>query len=81
MDMPQLMQLLLSKVYLCKFNSLLGNKFYHLIGNGCFFFLTEVASQLGYDDLDAVTTEDMTLEVKWLYNTSFSDPTPILLGY
>ncbi|ESR60240.1 hypothetical protein CICLE_v10017811mg, partial [Citrus x clementina] len=43
--------------------SLQSNKIYYLIGNGSFFFLTEVASQLGYDDLDAVTTEDMTLEV------------------
>ncbi|KAH9743328.1 putative inactive shikimate kinase like 1 [Citrus sinensis] len=43
--------------------------------------LQKVASQLGYDDLDAVTTEDMTLEVKWLYNASIPDPTSRLLGY
>lgn len=28
-----------------------------------FFLLTEVASQLGYDELDDITREDMTLEV------------------
>ena len=29
-----------------------------------FLFFSEVASQLGYDNLDAVTKEDMALEVK-----------------
>ena len=35
-----------------------------LYGVNSFLFLAEVASQLGYDELDAVTAEDMAMEVK-----------------
>jgi hypothetical protein len=45
------------------------NQKYFLFGCNSFRFFAEVASQLGCDDLDAVTTENMTLEVKkYSYN-------------
>lgn len=33
-------------------------------GSNSYWLFAEVATQLGYDDMDAVTIEDMTLEVK-----------------
>lgn len=46
-----------------------------------FLFLTEVANQLGIDNLDAVTIEDMAMEVKKIYCARFSgiEPSGIVL--
>jgi hypothetical protein len=40
------------------------NQKYFLFGCNSFRFFVDVACQLGYDDLDAVSTENLTLEVK-----------------
>lgn len=70
MDLLQLMQLFHFKVYY--FLKLFLHFFVipQLLNN--FFLFTEVASQLGYDNLDHITTEDMTLEVINLIQSVFS---------
>ena len=40
------------------------SQLYFLGGSNSYRFFAEAATQLGYDDMDAVTIEDMTLEVK-----------------
>jgi hypothetical protein len=69
--MVQLMQLFHYKVYPHNFFYSLHHviSYIFLLVVTAFRFFAEVACELGYDDLDSVTTEDMTLEVKkYSYN-------------
>lgn len=64
--MGQPMQLFHSKVYVINFLMCRIVNFVALVDSvsNIFLSLPEIAYKLGYDDLNAVTAEDMTLEVR-----------------